>query len=42
MGTKGVPTELVFYPRQPHGLVERAHQLDFAKRTIEWFDRYLK
>lgn len=39
---KGVPTELVFYPRQPHGLVERAHQLDFAKRTLEWFDRYLK
>ena len=38
---KGVPTELVFYPRQPHGLRERAHQLDFIDRTIGWFDRYL-
>ena len=39
---KEVPTELVFYPRQPHGLVERAHQLDFAQRVLEWFDRWVK
>lgn len=39
---KGVPTELVYYPREPHGLTERAHQLDFMKRILEWMDRYLK
>ncbi len=38
---KGVPTQLVFYPREPHGLRERAHQLDFIERTIGWFDEYL-
>lgn len=39
---KKVPTQLVLYPRQPHGLVERAHQLDFMKRVVDWFNRYLK
>ncbi len=39
---KGVPSGLVLYPREPHGLVERAHQLDFMRRIIEWFDKYLK
>lgn len=39
---QGVPTELVFYPRQPHGLVERAHQVDFAERVVRWFDTHLK
>ncbi len=38
---KGVPTELVFYPREPHGLRERAHQIDFIERTLGWFDKYL-
>jgi dipeptidyl aminopeptidase/acylaminoacyl peptidase len=38
----GVETELVTYPREPHGLRERAHQLDFIKRALDWFDRYLK
>ncbi|RMD92340.1 MAG: S9 family peptidase [Calditrichaeota bacterium] len=39
---KGLPTEFVLYPREPHGLRERAHQLDFLKRSLEWFDRYVK
>ncbi len=39
---QGVPTGLVVYPREPHGLRERAHQLDFMARLLEWFDRYLK
>jgi dipeptidyl aminopeptidase/acylaminoacyl peptidase len=39
---RGVPAELVRYPRQPHGLVERGHQLDFVERSIEWFERYVK
>ncbi|HEV2148634.1 MAG TPA: S9 family peptidase [Longimicrobiaceae bacterium] len=39
---KGVPTELVLYPREPHGLRERAHQLDYMRRITEWMDRYLQ
>jgi len=39
---KGVPTELVIYPREGHGLRERAHQIDFMNRVLEWFDRYVK
>jgi dipeptidyl aminopeptidase/acylaminoacyl peptidase len=38
---KKVPTQLVFYPREPHGLNERAHQLDFVTRVLDWFDRHL-
>lgn len=37
-----VTTELVLYPREPHGLTERAHQLDFMYRVLDWFGRYLK
>lgn len=37
-----VPVELVLYPREPHGLRERAHQLDYMRRIITWMDRYLK
>ena len=39
---KGVPTGLILYPREPHGLLERAHQLDFMGRLLEWFGRYVK
>ena len=39
---KGVPTGLVVYPREPHGLRERMHQLDFMHRAIEWLDRHLR
>jgi dipeptidyl aminopeptidase/acylaminoacyl peptidase len=39
---KGTPTEFVIYPREPHGLRERAHQLDYIQRSLDWFDRYVK
>jgi dipeptidyl aminopeptidase/acylaminoacyl peptidase len=39
---KGIPTGLILYPRQPHGLTERAHQLDFMNRVVDWFEEYLK
>jgi dipeptidyl aminopeptidase/acylaminoacyl peptidase len=39
---RGVPTELVVYPREPHGPRERAHKLDRLRRFLEWFDRYLR
>jgi dipeptidyl aminopeptidase/acylaminoacyl peptidase len=37
----GVEHELVIYPREGHGLVERNHQLDLLRRTRAWFDRWL-
>jgi dipeptidyl aminopeptidase/acylaminoacyl peptidase len=39
---KSVPAELVLYPREPHGLLERQHQLDYMRRIIEAFNRYVK
>jgi dipeptidyl aminopeptidase/acylaminoacyl peptidase len=33
---RGVPTELVFYPREGHGLREYYHRLDRMKRQYEW------
>ncbi|PWN05865.1 S9 family peptidase [Rhodohalobacter mucosus] len=39
---RDIPTGLVLYPREPHGLTERAHQLDFMNRVIDWFDGYVK
>lgn len=38
----GTMTELVTYPREGHGLRERAHQIDFAIRFVEWFDTHVK
>jgi len=38
----GVETELVVYPREPHGPREEKHQLDVLTRMTAWFERYLK
>jgi len=37
----GVPSELVLYPREPHGIQERAHQLDLMLRMRRWLQQYL-
>lgn len=37
-----VPTELVVYPREPHGIGERQHQIDLLQRVRSWYDRWLK
>ncbi|MER5635513.1 S9 family peptidase [Kitasatospora sp. NPDC002227] len=37
----GVDHEFVVYPREGHGLQERAHQLDALRRIIDWFGRRL-
>jgi dipeptidyl aminopeptidase/acylaminoacyl peptidase len=39
---KGVPVEFVTYPREGHGVAEKAHQLDFMRRVTAWFEKYLK
>jgi dipeptidyl aminopeptidase/acylaminoacyl peptidase len=36
----GVPVQLVFYPREPHGLQEPRHQLDKLKRENEWIRKW--
>jgi dipeptidyl aminopeptidase/acylaminoacyl peptidase len=40
--TLGVPTELVIYPDEGHGIRDPKHQLDIQERTVAWFDKYLK
>ncbi len=37
----GVETEMVVYPREPHGIEERAHQIDVQRRVLAWFDAHL-
>ena len=38
---QGVPTKMVVYPRQPHGIQEPRLQLDSMQRNLEWFDRWV-
>ncbi|HEY8291350.1 MAG TPA: prolyl oligopeptidase family serine peptidase, partial [Thermomicrobiales bacterium] len=37
-----VPVQFVTYPREPHGVRERAHQRDILRRVRAWYDRWLK
>ena len=37
----GVETELVVYPREPHGFHEEKHLVDRLNRILAWFDKYL-
>lgn len=37
---RGKTVELVFYPREGHGLTEYYHQLDRMKREYEWMARH--
>jgi len=39
---RGVPTEMVTYPRQPHGFREPKFIQDVGERVIAWFDEYLR
>jgi dipeptidyl aminopeptidase/acylaminoacyl peptidase len=37
---RGTPVELVFYPRQGHGLQEYYHQLDRLTRQFDWITKH--
>lgn len=39
---KGVDADLVLYPREPHGLLERQHQLDYMRRVVNAFNKYVR
>jgi dipeptidyl aminopeptidase/acylaminoacyl peptidase len=36
------PVEFITYPREGHGFREPNHRIDACRRTVAWFDRYLK
>lgn len=38
---RGVPVEMIVYPRMPHGLQEPKFIADAGKRMIEWFNKNL-
>jgi dipeptidyl aminopeptidase/acylaminoacyl peptidase len=38
---QGVPTSLVIYPDEGHGIRGTANTADVRKRTVAWFDKYL-
>jgi dienelactone hydrolase len=37
----GVPTSIMIYPGEGHGLRDPAHAADAVSRTVAWFDHYL-
>ena len=37
---RGKPTELVFYPREGHGISEYYHQQDRMQRIYDWVTKY--
>lgn len=40
--TLGVPTDLVVYPNEGHGIANPEHQRDIVMRALGWFDERLK
>jgi dipeptidyl aminopeptidase/acylaminoacyl peptidase len=38
----GVPTELVIYPGQGHGIRRPSYQKDRYQRYIAWYDKHVK
>ena len=39
--TRGVPVRFVRYPREDHGVHERAHQVHLMGQVLAWYDRWL-
>jgi dipeptidyl aminopeptidase/acylaminoacyl peptidase len=40
--TLGVPTQLVIYPDEGHSIRRPGHRRDIIRRSVAWFDEYLK
>jgi acylaminoacyl-peptidase len=39
---KKAETQLILYPREPHGIREIPHQSDRLQRIVSWFDLYME
>jgi dipeptidyl aminopeptidase/acylaminoacyl peptidase len=39
---RGVPTDLVIYPDEGHGIKQPRHREDVLRRALEWFEKYDK
>lgn len=39
---RGTDVETIFYPAEGHGFVKRENQTDALRRTVAWFEKYLK
>ena len=39
---RGTEVETLFYPAEGHGFMKRENQIDSLRRTVEWFEKYLK
>ena len=39
---EGRTVDVHYYPMEGHGFAKRENQIDALKRTIDWFDKYLK
>lgn len=39
---KGNTVETIYYPAEGHGFRKKENQLDSLRRTVDWFDKYLK
>jgi dipeptidyl aminopeptidase/acylaminoacyl peptidase len=37
----GVPSRLVLYPDEGHGINRPSHMVDYQTRELEWFRHYL-
>ncbi len=38
----GVPTQLIIYPNQFHGITKPSYIRDRLERYLAWYDKYLK
>ena len=38
--SRGVPTEMVIYPGEGHGIRRPRHREDLLRRVVDWFDRH--
>jgi dipeptidyl aminopeptidase/acylaminoacyl peptidase len=40
--SQDIPTELILYPNQFHGISKPSYQVDRLQRYVEWYNKYLK
>ena len=39
---RGTVVDSHYYPQEGHGSAKRENQIDSVKRTVDWFEKYLK